>query len=102
MSRQAIFAAPENGREIDGLDDGLELAHRVMLLRLLGAVKQKKGSRNFVTRPTQVVLPLSPNHRLFGNDILYSKSKISLEMLFTRWSSGSWGEYLGLAGAVIG
>jgi fatty acid synthase subunit alpha len=30
----------------------------VNLLRLLGAVKQKKASRNFVTRPTQVVLPL--------------------------------------------
>ncbi len=100
------FAAiPENGREIDGLDDKSELAHRVMLvnlLRLLGAVKVKKASRNFVTRPTQVVLPLSPNHGLFGNDGLYSESKISLETLFTRWSSESWGEYLGLVGAVIG
>lgn len=100
------FAAiPENGREIDGIDDKSELAHRIMLtnlLRLLGAVKQKKHARNFVTRPTQVVLPLSPNHGLFGNDGLYSESKISLETLFSRWSSESWGEYLGLAGAVIG
>lgn len=100
------FAAiPENGREIDGLDDKSELAHRIMLtnlLRLLGCVKQKKASRNFVTRPTQVVLPLSPNHGLFGNDGLYSESKIALETLFARWSSESWGEYLGLAGAVIG
>ncbi|KAF8312438.1 fatty acid synthase, partial [Clavulina sp. PMI_390] len=100
------FAAiPENGREIDSLDDKSELAHRVMLvnlLRLLGAVKQKKASRNFVTRPTQVILPLSPNHGLFGNDGLYSESKISLETLFQRWSSESWGEYIGLAGAVIG
>ncbi|KAG8968299.1 3-oxoacyl-[acyl-carrier-protein] synthase [Tulasnella sp. 419] len=100
------FAAlPENGREIDGLDDKSELAHRIMLtnvLRLLGAVKQKKASRQIVTRPTQVVLPLSPNHGLFGNDGLYSESKISLETLFNRWNSESWGEYLGLAGAVIG
>jgi 3-oxoacyl-ACP reductase-like protein len=100
------FAAiPENGREIDGIDDKSELAHRIMLtnlLRLLGAVKSKKATRNFVTRPTQVVLPLSPNHGLFGNDGLYSESKISLETLFSRWSSESWGEYLGLAGAVIG
>ena len=100
------FAAlPENGREIDGLDDKSELAHRIMLvnvLRLLGAVKAKKAARNFVTRPTQVVLPLSPNHGLFGNDGLYSESKISLETLFNRWSSESWGEYLCLAGAVIG
>jgi hypothetical protein len=101
-----IFAGvPENGREIDGLDDKSELAHRIMLvnlLRVLGAVKTKKASRRFVTRPTQVILPLSPNHGLFGNDGLYSESKISLETLFQRWSSESWGEYLCLAGAVIG
>ena len=91
--------------EIDGLDDKSELAHRIMLvnlLRLLGAVKIKKASRHFVTRPTQVILPLSPNHGLFGNDGLYSESKISLETLFNRWNSESWGEYLCLAGAVIG
>lgn len=96
---------PENGREIDGLDDRSELAHRMMLvnlLRILGAVKNKKASRAFVTRPTQVILPLSPNHGLFGNDGLYSESKISLETLFQRWASESWGEYLCLAGAVIG
>ncbi|EPQ52677.1 hypothetical protein GLOTRDRAFT_112049 [Gloeophyllum trabeum ATCC 11539] len=100
------FAAiPENGREIDSLDDKSELAHRIMLvnlLRLLGAVKVKKASRHIVTRPTQVILPLSPNHGLFGNDGLYSESKISLETLFNRWNSESWGEYLGLSGAVIG
>jgi fatty acid synthase subunit alpha, fungi type len=98
-------AVPENGREIDGLDDKSELAHRIMLvnvLRLMGAVKNKKASRQFVTRPTQVILPLSPNHGLFGNDGLYSESKISLEILFNRWSSESWGEYLCVAGAVIG
>ncbi|KAF5337910.1 hypothetical protein D9758_013124 [Tetrapyrgos nigripes] len=96
---------PENGREIDGIDDKSELAHRIMLtnlLRILGAVKTKKASRQYVTRPTQVVLPLSPNHGLFGNDGLYSESKISLETLFQRWASESWGDYLCLVGAVIG
>ncbi|EKM78079.1 hypothetical protein AGABI1DRAFT_61049 [Agaricus bisporus var. burnettii JB137-S8] len=96
---------PENGREIDGLDDRSELAHRMMLvnlLRILGCVKNKKANRRIVTRPTQVILPLSPNHGLFGNDGLYSESKISLETLFQRWASESWGEYLCLAGAVIG
>jgi len=100
------FAAiPENGREIDTLDDKSELAHRIMLvnlLRILGAVKAKKASRHFVTRLTQVILPLSPNHGLFGNDGLYSESKISLETLFNRWTSESWGEYLCLASTVIG
>ena len=78
----------------------------INLLRILGAVKNKKASRHFVTRfvtlPTQVILPLSPNHGLFGNDGLYSESKISLETLFQRWASERWDEYLCLAGAVIG
>ncbi|KAL6308724.1 Enoyl-reductase-domain-containing protein [Sparassis latifolia] len=98
-------AVPENGRQIDGLDDKSELAHRIMLvnlLHLLSAVKIKKASRQILTRPTQVILPLSPNHGLFGNDGLYSESKISLETLFNRWNSESWGEYLCLAGTVIG
>ena len=96
---------PENGRDMDGLDDKSELAHRMILvnlLQILGAVKNKKASRHFVTRPRQVILPLSPNHGLFGNDGLYSEFKMSLETLFQRWTSESWGEYLCLAGAVIG
>jgi fatty acid synthase subunit alpha, fungi type len=74
----------------------------VNLLRLLGAVKSKKAASGLVTRPTQVILPLSPNHGLFGNDGLYAESKISLETLFNRWHSESWGEYLCVSGAVIG
>jgi fatty acid synthase subunit alpha, fungi type len=74
----------------------------VNLLSILGAAKNKKASRQFVTRPTQVILPLFPNHSVFGNDGLYPESKISLETLFQRWTSESWGEYLCLAGAVIG
>ncbi|KAI6005207.1 hypothetical protein F5J12DRAFT_721406, partial [Pisolithus orientalis] len=99
-------AVPENGHEIDGLDNKLELAHHIImlvnLLQILGAIKTKKVSGQLVTRPTQVILPLSPNHSLFGNDDLYSESKISLETLFNCWNSKSWGEYLCLAGAVIG
>ncbi|KAF1814693.1 fatty acid synthase alpha subunit [Eremomyces bilateralis CBS 781.70] len=100
------FAAiSENGREIDGLDSKSELAHRIMLtnlLRLLGCVKSHKHANGFETRPAQVILPLSPNHGTFGNDGLYAESKISLETLFTRWHSESWGNYLTICGAVIG
>ena len=82
------FAAiPENGCEIDGLNDKFELAHHIMLvnlLRILGAVKGKKASRQFITCPTQVILLLSPNQGLFGNDGIYSELKISLETLFNR------------------
>src|ERR1700733_6550485 len=58
-------------------------------------------SHNFITRPTCAVPPLSANYGLFGNNSLYLESKISLDTLFMQWSSESWGEYLGLAGAVI-
>ncbi|KAF2225506.1 fatty acid synthase subunit alpha [Elsinoe ampelina] len=100
------FAAiPENGREIDSIDSKSELAHRIMLtnlLRMLGAVKVQKAERGFETRPAQVILPLSPNHGTFGNDGLYSESKLALETLFNRWHSESWGNFLTICGAVIG
>lgn len=100
------FAAiPENGREIDSIDSKSELAHRIMLtnlIRMLGAVKAKKAEHGFETRPAQVVLPLSPNHGTFGNDGLYSESKLALETLFNRWHSETWGNYLTICGAVIG
>ena len=100
------FAAiPENGREIDSIDSKSELAHRIMLtnlLRLLGCIKTQKAERGFETRPAQVVLPLSPNHGTFGNDGLYSESKLALETLFNRWHSENWGNFLTICGAVIG
>ena len=100
------FAAiPENGREIDSIDSKSELAHRIMLtnlLRMLGCVKTQKHERGFETRPAQVILPLSPNHGTFGNDGLYSESKLALETLFNRWHSESWGSFLTICGAVIG
>ncbi|KAL7620269.1 hypothetical protein AAE478_009262 [Parahypoxylon ruwenzoriense] len=100
------FAAlPEKGREIDNIDSRSELAHRAMLtnvLRIMGAVKVAKESRGSRTRPAQVLLPLSPNHGTFGNDGLYSESKIGLMALLNKWSSESWSDYLCLCGVIIG
>ncbi|KAF5093435.1 hypothetical protein D0Z03_002420 [Geotrichum reessii] len=100
------FAAiPENGIEIDSIDSKSELAHRLMLtnlLRLIGSVKSHKERIGALTRPAQVILPLSPNHGTFGSDGLYSESKIALETLFNRWHSESWAPYLTICGAVIG
>ncbi|KAK9251877.1 3-oxoacyl-reductase [Lipomyces tetrasporus] len=100
------FAAiPENGNEIDNIDSKSELAHRMMLtnlLRILGNVKAQKLAHGYETRPAQVILPMSPNHGTFGSDGLYSESKLSLETLFNRWYSESWGSYLTICGAVIG
>jgi len=100
------FAAiSENGHEIDELDSKSEFAHRLMLtntLRLLGAVKKAKCVRRITSRPAQVILPLSPNHGLLGNDGLYSESKLGLEGMFGKWNSESWCDYLSICGAVIG
>ncbi|KAI1464223.1 putative 3-oxoacyl-synthase [Daldinia caldariorum] len=100
------FAAlPEKGREIDNIDSKSELAHRAMLtnvLRIMGAVKVAKESKGSRTRPAQVLLPLSPNHGTFGNDGLYSESKIGLMTLLNKWSSESWSDYLCLCGVIIG
>ena len=100
------FAAiSESGRELDALDSKSELAHRLMLtnlLRLLGHVKQQKEKRGFDTWPTNVIIPLSPNHGTFGGDGLYAESKIALETLLSRWHSENWSQYLTICGAVIG
>lgn len=100
------FAAiPEMGIEIDAIDSKSELAHRIMLtnlLRLLGEVAKAKRERKILSRPAEVILPLSPNHGTFGSDGMYSESKLALETLFNRWYSESWSPYLTICGAVIG
>lgn len=100
------FAAiSENGKEIDSINSKSELAHRIMLtnlLRLLGFIKKHKLSRGYDTRPSQVILPLSPNHGTFGGDGLYSESKIALEALFNKWHSEVWSDFLTICGANIG
>ncbi|GLA41797.1 putative PKS/NRPS-like protein biosynthetic cluster [Aspergillus niger] len=106
LSHVVPFAAiPEGGRQIEDIDSKSELAHRIMLtntIRLLGAIKKQKQARGFDSHPAQVILPLSPNHGIFGGDGLYPESKIALETLFNRWNSESWGTYLSICGAVIG
>ncbi|KAI0009466.1 putative 3-oxoacyl-synthase [Xylariaceae sp. FL0662B] len=100
------FAAlAEKGREIDKIDSKSELAHRAMLtnvLRIMGAVKVAKEAKGSRSRPAQVLLPLSPNHGTFGNDGLYSESKLGLMALLNKWSSESWSDYLCLCGVIIG
>ncbi len=100
------FAAiSESGIEIDGLQAKSELAHRLMLinvLRLLGRIIRNKHERQINCRPTQVLLPLSPNHGSFGGDGLYSESKLGLESLLNRHQSESWSDELTICGVVIG
>ena len=98
-------AVGEAGRTVDNMDGKSEVAHRLMLtnlLRLLGAVKEHKARRRLDTRPTYVMLPLSPNHGTFGRDGLYAESKLGLEALMNKWWSEDWREYICICGVVIG
>jgi 3-oxoacyl-(acyl-carrier-protein) synthase len=98
-------AISENGRALGDVDGRSELAHRLMLtnvVRLVGAIKKQKAERGTVTRPAHVILPLSPNHGLFGNDGLYAESKIGLETLLNKRESEGWQDYINIVGAVIG
>lgn len=98
-------AVSENGREVDGIDSKSELAHRVMLLnviRLVGFISERKRALVPSLPPTQVLLPLSPNHGIFGGDGLYSESKLGLENLLNRWHNESWMDTITLCGVIIG
>ena len=100
------FAAiPEGGRDVDALDGGSELAHRLMLtnvLRLIGGVARAKRDARVHSHPALALLPLSPNHGVFGGDGLYAESKLGLEALAHKAGSEGWGDFISITGAVIG
>ncbi|KAJ1741439.1 fatty acid synthase alpha subunit Lsd1 [Coemansia sp. RSA 1086] len=100
------FAAiSEYGSDISGLGSRAELATRIMLtnvLRLLGEIKRVKQQQGIDAQPTMAVLPLSPNHGVFGYDGMYGETKAALETVFNRWLSEGWGSYVSVAGAKIG
>ncbi|KAJ2807283.1 fatty acid synthase alpha subunit Lsd1, partial [Coemansia helicoidea] len=100
------FAAVSDiGSLVTNLGSRSELAQRAILtnvMRLLGAIKTAKERTRRTTRPSLVVLPLSPNHGTFGGDGLYGECKIALETTFNRWASEGWEGHLSIAGAVIG
>ncbi|KAJ1781236.1 fatty acid synthase alpha subunit Lsd1, partial [Coemansia sp. RSA 2399] len=94
------------GTDVSSLGPESELSTRVMLtnvLRLLGEVRRRNQGCAHVSRPaTLAVLPLSPNHGVFGNDGMYGEAKAALETVFNRWESEAWHPHLAIAGAVIG
>ncbi|KAJ2811743.1 fatty acid synthase alpha subunit Lsd1, partial [Coemansia furcata] len=100
------FAAVSDiGSLATNLGSHSEFVQRILLtnvMRLLGSIKDTKERLGYETRPSLVVLPLSPNHGTFGGDGLYGECKIGLETAFNRWRSESWQDYLSIAGAVIG
>ena len=98
-------AAGEEGVDLPDIGAGNEFAHRLMMtnvLRLLGRVIRNKRARLIDDNPTQVILPLSPNHSIFGGDGMYAESKLGLESLLRRVKSESWDDELSICGVVMG
>lgn len=98
-------AASEGGTELEDVAAKSELVHRLMLVnvfRLLGRIIKNKRDRTIDCHPTQVLLPLSPNHGSFGGDGLYAESKLGLESLFNRVKSELWSDELSICGVKIG
>ncbi|KAJ1725625.1 fatty acid synthase alpha subunit Lsd1, partial [Coemansia biformis] len=100
------FAAVSDvGSLVTNIGSCSELAQRVILtnvLQLLGVIKAAKERTRRATRPSLVVLPLSPNHGTIGGDGLYGECKIALETVLNRWASEGWEGHLSVAGAIIG
>lgn len=100
------FAAlSETGVEVDAIDAKSELAHRLMLtnvLRIIGHIIRNKRAKNIQNRLTQVVLPFSPNHGIFGGDGMYSASKLGLESMLSRAVSETWSDTISVCGTIIG
>ena len=102
------FAAmSEQGRDVTRIDSMSELAHRAMLInvhRLIGNIVNKLNTNGASNNNLQtlVILPMSPNHGVFGGDGLYAESKIGLETLYKRWKSESWNNVISLIGVEIG
>jgi len=98
-------AAPEAGAEAIDITAQNEVVHRLLLvnvLRLLGRIVKSKRDRGIDCRPAQVLLPLSPNHGIFGGDGLYPESKMGLATLLNRARSESWSGELAICGVNIG
>ncbi|KAJ2487623.1 fatty acid synthase alpha subunit Lsd1 [Coemansia sp. RSA 2050] len=100
------FAAVSDiGSLATNLGSHSEFVQRILItniMRLLGGIKDTKERLGYETRPSLVVLPLSPNHGTFGGDGFYGECKLGLRAAFNRWKSESWQDYLSIAGAVIG
>ncbi|KAE8362110.1 hypothetical protein BDV27DRAFT_166435 [Aspergillus caelatus] len=98
-------AASDYSTEMHDIGGQSDLGHRLMLVnvfRLLGHIVHCKRNAGVDCHPTQVLLPLSPNHGIFGGDGMYPEPKLALETLFHRIRSESWSDQLSICGVRIG
>lgn len=101
------FAAVGEENTASALDDSSLLSLRVMLVgveKLIGELGRSRIASDVSDGKLNVILPLSPNHGMFGRDGMYSETKIGLETLFRKRFSEreEWGSSVRILGSVIG
>jgi len=99
-------ALAENGTLLDVGPRSLATL-RIQLVgvqRLIAKLAARFATNDDAMARCHCVLPLSPNHGIFGGDGLYGESKAALEVLLARWKSEqhAWGRFFTLVGARIG
>ncbi|TGK02851.1 DUF1729 domain-containing protein [Leptospira langatensis] len=100
------FGAVGEENSTSQLDDSSLQSLRVMLLgveKLIGTLGRMKNRAGDIS-PLHVILPLSPNHGIFGKDGMYAETKLGLESLFRKKFSEAedWGRNTRIHGCVIG
>ncbi len=100
------FAAIPESADLTGLGGRSLASIRVLVLgveRLIARIAEGYRARPGLGR-CHVLLPLSPNHGLFGGDGVYGECKAALEVLLPRWKAEqhAWGRFVSLALARIG
>ncbi|MDF3819661.1 DUF1729 domain-containing protein [Leptospira sp. 96542] len=101
------FAAVGEENFVSNLDQSSLVSMRVMLIgveKLIGELGILKKTLKDIDSKLKVILPLSPNHGIFGKDGLYAETKLGLETLFRKKYSEAtdWGNSVRILGAVIG
>ncbi len=101
------FGAVGESADLLGLGERSQALLRVLLTgveRLIARTADVYCSHALPGRRCTVLLPLSPNHGVFGGDGAYAESKAALEVLLHKWHSeqNAWGSRIGLVGARIG
>ena len=101
------FAAIKDLATMDEMGARSQAALRTMLLSvetLIARIAEQYKQSGHPAEPCHVVLPLSPNHGVFGGDGTYAETKAALEVLAHKWISEreAWGQVTSLCMARIG
>lgn len=101
------FGAVGEENSSSQLDESSLNSLQVMLLgveKLVGTLGRNKSANGRTNSPLHVILPLSPNHGIFGRDGMYAETKLGLETLFRKKFSEAddWGLNTRIHGCVIG